>query len=258
MIIDGIVERVNDFISANKFEFKIVDFSFALPYSYVLIEKDGRKSLGVAMTLLEEYKGHSEKRKVDSEVKTINDFVNMANDLDIINRTLGLATINAISQYFIKLTEDDYSRDIVDLILKHKGIKKIAFIGNMMPLVKTLKENGDFEFYIFERNPKHTTSETISDAFEYALLPKMDAVLISGTSLLNNSLDMILDRAKNAKLKILIGPSAQILPEFVKDYGIDYIASVHTIDVDKALYNLKLGSSFGLFKKYSKKYVVKV
>ncbi|MFU8652209.1 Rossmann-like domain-containing protein [Methanotorris formicicus] len=137
-------------------------------------------------------------------------------------------------------------------------MKKIAFIGNMMPLVKTLKENGNFEFYIFERNPKHITNETITGSFEYSLLPKMDAVLISGTSLLNGSLDMILDRAKNARLKILVGPTAQILPEFIGDYEIDYIASVRTTDIDKTLINLKFGSSFGLFKKYSKKYVVKV
>ncbi|ACV24530.1 Rossmann-like domain-containing protein [Methanocaldococcus fervens] len=256
MIIDHIIKKAKDI--TNNYKFKILDFSFALPYSYVLIEKDGKKSLGVAMTLLEEYKGHSEKRKVDFGEKTIEDFITMANDLDVINRTLGLAAINAVSQYFIKLNEDDYKRDVINLILNKKGIKKIAFIGNMMPLVKMLKEKGDFEFYVFERNPKISTPETISDAFEYTLLPKMDAVLISGTSILNNSLDMILDRAKNAKLKILVGPSAQILPEFVKGYGIDYIASTHILGIDKALYNLKLGSSFGLFKKYSKKYIVKV
>ena len=258
MIINNIVKKVNDFLNSNGYEFKILDFSFALPYSYVLIEKDNKKALGVAMTLLEEYRGNSEKRKMDFENKTLEDFVNMANDFDIINRTLGLATINAISQYFIKLTENDYNRDIAHLILNRNGIEKIAFIGNMVPLVKTLKEKGDFKFYIFERNPKNTTPETISDGFEYSLLPEMDAVLISGTSLLNNTLDMILDRAKNAKIKILIGPSAQILPDFIKGYGIDYIASIHTTNIEKALYNLKLGSSFGLFKKYSKKYVVKV
>ena len=257
MLIEDIVKRVNGFIDNCGGEFKIVDFSFALPYSYVVVEKDGRKSLGVAMTLIEEYRGcNGKKNIINSEIKTINDFINMATEFDISRRSLGLATINAISQYFIQLSKENFNKDIADIILEHKDIKKIAFIGNLACLINTLKENGDFEFYIFERNSKYVGENVISDSFEYALLPKMDAVVISGATLLNSTLDMILDRAKNAKLKILVGPTAQILPEFIKGHGIDYIASIHPVNVDKVIYNLKFGFHFGLFGRYFKKYTI--
>ncbi|EHP82587.1 enolase N-terminal-like fold-containing protein, partial [Methanotorris formicicus] len=122
-MIEDIVKRVIDFIDGK--DIKIVDFSFALPYSYVLVEVGGKKSLGVAMTLLEEYKGHSEKRKIEFDVGNIEDFINVANDFDIINRTLGLATINAISQSFIKLTNEDLNKDVANLILENGSSHQI-------------------------------------------------------------------------------------------------------------------------------------
>ncbi|XRO75450.1 Rossmann-like domain-containing protein [Methanocaldococcus sp. 28A] len=87
---------------------------------------------------------------------------------------------------------------------------------------------------------------------------KETAVFISGTSLLNDTLDFVLDRAKNAKLKILVGPTAQSLPDLFKGFGITHIAPTKVIDVDKALLYLKFASSSMIFKEASKKYTIEV
>jgi len=82
------------------------------------------------------------------------------------------------------------------------------------------------------------TEETLSDTFEYHLLPKMDAVLISGTSLVNDTIDFILERSKNVRLKILVGPTAQALPEFFKGY-VTHVASIKVVDIEKGSIKLK-------------------
>lgn len=43
MIIEEIKERALNLLSEKEEDFKVIDFSFALPYSYVLIESNGKK-----------------------------------------------------------------------------------------------------------------------------------------------------------------------------------------------------------------------
>ncbi|WP_423792923.1 Rossmann-like domain-containing protein [Methanocaldococcus indicus] len=248
-IFSNIIKKTKKLIKNS--DFQIVDFSFSYPYSYVLIEDDeGNKSLGVAMMLLEEI--HP---KMRFEIKKdIDDF--LVESYDIVDRTLTLAFINAVSQYYIKLDEEDFKRTLLDVVDNNK---KVALIGNMTPIVKYLKNNyNNLEIYIFERNPKNINENVYSDSYEYSLLPNMDVVFISGTSLLNNTIDMILDRAKNS-INVLVGATAQLYPEFLKEYNVDYIASTKIYDIEKVLKFLKSGSSFGYYSaKLSKKYMVKL
>ncbi|ACX72799.1 protein of unknown function DUF364 [Methanocaldococcus vulcanius M7] len=254
MIIEKIKERALNLLSREEEDFKVIDFSFALPYSYVLIENNGKKALGVAMTLLEEYKGHGTKKNVNIN-KNLEDLINKVDSFDIVERTLGLAAINAVSQYYFNVEAN--GKDASTLILNRNDIKNIAFIGNMIPLVRILRNN-KYNIYVFERNSSLFNENTLSDTFEYRLLPEMDAVFISGTSLLNDTLDFILERSKNAKLKVLVGATSQLLPDLIKGSGITHIASTKVIDVDKALLYLKFASSSMLFKGASKKYTIEV
>jgi len=85
----------------------------------------------------------------------------------------------------------------------------------------------------------------------------MDAVIVSGSAMLNCTLDMIVKRSKKAKKIILTGATAQVLPEFLKGSGVTHLASVKVIDAEKAILNLKMGSFRG-FDEQSRKYVIEV
>jgi uncharacterized protein (DUF4213/DUF364 family) len=227
-------------------KFKIEDFSLALPYTYVIISGKNGKAIGVAMTLPEEigsYKNKIEKISVD-------EFINKADSLNIIERTLALATINAVSQYYIDLRDAKYM-DAIEIIENIKNLK-IALIGNIPPIAKELKNRG-YALYVFERNQKLWNENVLSDSLEYQLLPKMDAVLLSASTLVNGTIDMILDRSKNAKFIILTGPTSQVLPEFLKDTKITHIASMKIVDIDNAVKYLKLGD-FHRFSKMCKNF----
>ncbi|ALM74477.1 Rossmann-like domain-containing protein [Thermococcus barophilus] len=230
-------------------DFTIVDFSFALPYTYVVIEGKRRKSLGVAMTLPEEIQMYSN----EIEDVDVRKFIEKLDSLNIIERTLAIATINAVSQYYIDLSRAK-NEDAVELL--DDSIEKVAVIGNMHPIVKTLKERG-FDVYVFERNLKLWDRETLSDSLEYWLLPEMDAVIVSGSALVNATLDMILERSKKAKLIVLTGPTAQLLPELLRGSGVTHLASMKVLNIERALTKLKLGTFRG-FEKENKKYIIEV
>ncbi len=227
----------------------LVDFSFALPYTWVLVEGSEGKALGVAMTLPEEIQRYTNSINKPS----LRAFIERADSLNVIERTLGLAAINAVSQYHIDLSTAEWA-DVLDLLPENAG--KIALIGNMPPLAKALHEKGA-ETFVFERNAKLWDRDTYSDALEYHLLPEMDAVIASASCLVNGTIDMLLDRARKARLFVLTGPTGQLLPEFLRGTKVTHLAAMKVIDTEKALLGLKLGSFRG-FEEGNRKYVAKV
>ncbi len=230
-------------------ELELVDFGFALPYTWVLVEGEAGKALGVAMTLPEEVQRYTNSISEPS----LEAFIEKADSLNVIERTLGLAAINAVSQYHIDLSGAEWT-DVLELLRGEAG--KVALVGNMPPLARALRERG-YELYIFERNPKLWDKNTYSDALEYHLLPEMDVVIASATCLVNGTIDMLIDRAKRAKLFVLTGPTGQLLPEFLKGTRVTHLAAMKVVDFQKALLGLKLGSFKG-FEKGNMKYVVEV
>jgi len=228
---------------------ELVDFGFALPYTWVLVEGEKEKALGVAMTLPEEVQRYTNSISEPS----LEAFIERTDSLNVIERTLGLAAINAVSQYHIDLSGAEWV-DVLELLPEDTG--KVALVGNMPPLAKALRERG-YELYVFERNPKLWDKDTYSDALEYHLLPEMDAVIASASCLVNGTIDMLVDRAKRAKLFVLTGPTGQLLPEFLKGTRVTHLAAMKVVDFQKALLGLKLGSFRG-FEKGNRKYVVEV
>ncbi len=248
MILEKIGKRTLQLL---KEDLKIIDYSFAIPYTYVVIEGKKKKSIGVAVTLVEEI--HSFENSVSNI--SLESFLQGAESFNIIERTLSLATINAISQYYIDLS-DEVDSDVIRLLGRETNVEKVAVIGSMFPIVKKLQEIGK-KVFVFERNKVLFDKITISDGLEYQLLPKMDAILATGAVLLNGTVDLILDRANNAKVVALLGPTAQALPELFSDEHITYLCSSKVEDIDNALMNLKLGSFKGSGK-YNRRYALKI
>ncbi|WP_297068305.1 Rossmann-like domain-containing protein, partial [Thermococcus sp.] len=226
---------------------ELVDFGFALPYTWVLTEGPEGRALGVAMTLPEEVQRY---RNSIAE-PSIKAFIEKADSLNVVERTLGLAAINAVSQYHIDLSGAKWS-DVLNLLPENTG--KIAMIGNMPPLTNALRERG-IEPLVFERNAKLWDKDTYSDALEYHLLPEMDVVIASASCLVNGTIDLLIDRAKKARLFVLTGPTGQLLPDFLKGTKVTHLAAMKVVDIEKALLGLKLGSFKG-FEKGNRKYVV--
>ena len=228
---------------------ELVDFGFALPYTWVLTQGPEGRGLGVAMTLPEEVQRY---RNSIGE-PSLQAFIEKADSLNVIERTLGLATINAVSQYHIDLSNAEWV-DVLELL--PEDTSKVALIGNMPPLTKALRDRG-FNVFVFERNAKLWDKDTYSDALEYHLLPEMDAVIASASCLVNGTIDLLLDRAKRARLFVLTGPTGQLLPEFLKGMRVTHLASMKVVEVERALLGLKLGSFRG-FEEGNRKYVVAV
>ncbi|NPA48284.1 MAG: hypothetical protein GXO14_06555 [Thermococci archaeon] len=249
MILRTVKERALRMLDVDG-ELELVDFSFALPYTWVLVRGSRGRSLGVAMTLPEEVQTYGN----SIEEPTVESFVERLDSLNVIERTLGLAAVNAISQYYFDPGDAEW-RDAVELITEAEP-EKVAVVGNMPPVVRAIRDAG-IEAYVFERNSKLWDRSTLSDALEYWLLPEVDAVIASATCLVNGTLDLIVDRARRAKLIVLTGPTGQLHPDLLKGSGVTHVAGMKVVDVDGAIRELKLGRFKG-FERFSRKYTLRI
>jgi len=183
------------------------------------------------------------------------DVAQLANSLDVIDRTVGVAVLCALSQHLMDVEgyERQFNADIFDkLDVKENDV--VAVVGYIRPLVGKLREKG-CEVNVFERNPQ-LRGDALPDTFVDSILPKADVVIVSGSSLGNGTIDKLLELSKNARLVAVAGPSAGALPEPFFARGVKVLAGVRAKgeDVVNAVAEAK---PFMAFKELVEKYVIK-
>lgn len=205
--------------------FKVIEYCACLRATYVIVEdKEERRFLGMSHIAHENL--HNQGKIIAPNVDNLTE---LTSSINIINRSFGLSLINAISQKFIKPTQE--FPEIRD---------PVCIVGNMKPLVK---EFSNRKVYVFEKSTE-LRDDALSDAEEELLLQECKTVFITGVTLLNLTLERILEISKGTN--ILIGPSASIIPDLMRDFNIHYIQSMIFNDVDKIRDHLRLGNFVSL------------
>ena len=135
----------------------------------------------------------------------------------------------------------------------------VTFIGLIKPLIRkvskitqaiTLIEDNIPIPAEFERS-KSKKSINQLDPEEIST----EILFCTGTTLINDTLEKILDLYKNRAQKIIIiGPSVSLIPDILFDYGVNIVGGMEIIDSETTLKVLQEGGGTRLFKKYGKKY----
>ncbi len=251
MILDLIKKNVKTFIEKNNIDLKIIDAFVGYFYTIVVTEDSaGEKYIGLNITPSFEISDMMERRNNPVFFYSIIDEIELLTSESWIERSLALATVNSLSQKLIAYNEvKDTSRWIINK-LHEVGTNKVAIIGNMPPVVNSLSKY--FDVIVFD---KKNCGRVLSESLEKRILPNVDAVIMSGAVIVNESIDEILNYAKKSKINIIIGPSAQIYPEFIRGVKIDYLGSTAIIhNKEEAIRLLKLGYTRGVF--YNPKFSV--
>ncbi len=230
----------------------ISDYSVCLKYSYVEIEGPEGRALGCSYVPFEDLSPGNLAMKPDPE--RVEEGLS---SLDPLTRSLYLAMVNAYSQYSMWILKRERYEELQGNLIEHISSliptsSKVCCIGNIGPIVDSLKKEG-YEVVVLERNPSLRYRGVLPDVYAKRVLPGYDAIISTGTVVLNDSVDDILELSKGAKVKIIVGPTAQFSPRILP--GFDYYASVFVEDVDGAKEILKRGG--WAFNETSRYYVLK-
>lgn len=157
-------------------------------------------------------------------------------------RALGLAAINAICQHCLKDCDTLVTMPDTLPALAAEKTDRIGMVGYFSRIVDPLTTLG-IPLTVIELDEQYLRKDsTVEVTLDANRLSNCNKVIITGTTLLNHSLDRMLQYCSNADEIFLLGPSASCLPEPLFDRGVTLIGGFHVTDAENFLINWKAGT----------------
>jgi uncharacterized protein (DUF4213/DUF364 family) len=160
--------------------------------------------------------------------RTASELIPWMGSADVTACAVGLATLNAIVSPPATAVESD----ILDL-LPVGPEDTVGMIGYFGPLVEPLRKQAR-AVHIFERksDPEY---EILPESATPVLLPQCQVVVMSATTLLNHTIDALLELSKKAREIAILGPSTPFLPEIFGHHGVTLLSGLQAADPAKIL-----------------------
>lgn len=102
-------------------------------------------------------------------------------------------------------------------------------------------------FFVIERNPQTLRPDEMKffrpESEMGVTLERSDVAILTGTAIMNHSIDGILSHIKHVKHSAIIGPTASMIPDAFFRKGISVMAGVRVSDPEKMSGTLKQGGS---------------
>jgi uncharacterized protein (DUF4213/DUF364 family) len=193
------------------------------------------RNCGLASTFAEGHPYHRAVRGVGSLVqKSALELAQYAKSANLLEASIGMAAINSL----IDMDESRCTQENAFDILAQKGRgKNIAVVGHF-PWVRSLEEVAG-KLWVIEQRPQRgdLPAEAVQE-----ILPRADVVGITGTSLINHTIEKLLGLSKNSYV-VVIGPTTP-LSAVLFDWGVDVIAGVKVVDIERSIRCISEGAIF--------------
>jgi uncharacterized protein (DUF4213/DUF364 family) len=182
-----------------------------------------------------------------------------------IRRAVGIATVNALAECCwqhrphpdVELLSGVDAFDATDIRLGDK----VVVVGAFAPFLKELKRRGQ-DFLVLEQDPATLKADELpffrpaEQAAE--VLPHADVALITGATLVNNTLEDLLALTRRDARVTVVGPTVGMLPDAFLTRGADVLGCVRITEPDSFLELLaEGGSGYHFFGRSAQKLVLK-
>jgi uncharacterized protein len=123
------------------------------------------------------------------------------------------------------------------LVQRGKG-KNVALVGHF-PFIPELRQAAG-QLWVLEQHP--TAGEYLAESAA-ELIPQADLVALTGSSLINHTLDGLLDLCRSDAMVMVLGPSTPLSPVLFQ-HGATYISGTRVIDEEEVLRVVAQGAVF--------------
>jgi uncharacterized protein (DUF4213/DUF364 family) len=167
-----------------------------------------------------------------------------------IKRAVAVAALNALSAmcWSKGLTGGHTLRERSDAqdYIKIRSEYSVAVFGAIVPVLRMLKKRGG-TWWVVEQDPKTLKDDELPHYVPWGqseeIIGKADALIITGVSLLNRTLEPILSLAGAGAEIAVLGPTASMLPEPMFRRGVRIVGGVWVKRPDELLNVLASGGS---------------
>ncbi|MFA5518964.1 MAG: DUF364 domain-containing protein, partial [Spirochaetota bacterium] len=164
----------------------------------------------------------------------------LCDDKNTEKASIGIAAINSLLKIDPEQHSDADGLKIISEMGKDKNISVIGHFPNVAALAKEAKN-----LWIIEKNP---IEGDLPEEEGKKFIPKSDIVVITSTTLINKTLEGILELCRPDSVKMLLGPSTP-LSDVIFDYGIDLLSGSVVTETETVLKSVSEGVSFRQLKK---------
>lgn len=195
------------------------------------------------------------------EGKPIPEILNYSLDANVLKSAIGIAALNGLSQWIIEsgnereyeVVKDKDGFDLLDI----QSHETVSLVGAFTPYIKRLKAMGN-PFYIIEKNRQTLRPDEMKhfkpESEMKTAIENSQVVIITGTAVVNHTIDATLSWVANGKRTAIIGPTASLLPDAFFKRGVNVMAGVRILNPDRMLKLLKQGgSAYHLLRECSEK-----
>ncbi len=157
------------------------------------------------------------------------DMLTWAKSNNRIKAALGLATMNAL----INHETPDMTRANVAEALAVGADDTLGMVGAFRPILREIKSSVG-KIFVFEEEVEEGSGFYPSEDIP-RYLPSCDVIILTATSLINHTIDSILEHCRGAREVCLVGPSTPMCPTVLSRYGITLLAGSLVTKPDRAL-----------------------
>jgi len=235
-----IVQKAIDYLKATHSDYindlRISEVRIGV-YMTAVILSDG--SCGIASTSLDEHCCEKKNRDFGDfspskiENQKVTDLLDLSKPSSLID-TLKIAVINAIASAIplnpkYKVLENTDPIDLIDL----SGSKTITIVGAFQNYIQTIAgtKNNLFVLELNENMLSEPHKKFFIPANEYKrVIPVSDIVILTGLTIVNNTIDGLLESVSDGTKVIITGPSAGMIPEVLFKNKVNIIGTTRVTD----------------------------
>jgi len=192
---------------------------------------------GMASTLLSSHAhGHTRIREAGNLLeKSTRELAEFSCSDEPLEASIGVATLNSL----LEVDESNAVEINASEVLNQRGRgRNVALIGHF-PFIPQLRESVE-NLWVIEQYPSEGEypAEAAPD-----LLPRADIVAITGSALINHTLDNLLALCPKQASVMVLGPSTPLSP-ILFDHGATIISGTRVVDEASVLRTVGQGASF--------------
>ncbi len=184
--------------------------------------------------------------------KGAGELLELLNSPDPIEAAVGLACANALcNQYHDRLSTGDILEQL-DLC----SDDKVAMVGLFEPLVEGICSRAK-SLTIFEKADRpHPLVRPAEDV--WTVLPECQVALVTGTAILNRTIDALLDASRHCRIVAILGASTPLCPQAFLHAGVTLLSGVIVEDPAGILRVVSEAGGMRFFKGHVRKVSLKI
>lgn len=149
--------------------------------------------------------------------------------------SIGIAAINSLLDIDESKMEEINAADVIE---RECNGKNLVVVGHF-PFVEKMKSIAK-NCWVIEKKP---ASGDFPEQAARDFIPQAQIIAITGTSLINHTIDDLLSLCPKDSLVMLLGPSTPLSP-MLFNYGISFLSGARVYDENAAIVSIQQGAAF--------------